>query len=853
MRAVPAFGLAALAVLAVSRFAAASPADDKSLSAEEKAAIVAVEHAMRRLHDEAVKEAIDAFKKELRAAKSIGERVAAVQRLGEAERDAKIIPEFSRLAGDAESVRIAAMEALAKYRRDKAAAQALLAMIGPNSRSASMLGRTLDALGGTGHESIVPAVSRYVTDKDERVAVAAIGALGETNTPAAIPPLLGAWEDLEKDFAKDGDIKKAAEERLKIVKDPFKAALAKLTGERHDSAADYRTWWLQHRATLRPKEEPPPPLCHHFDPASWPGRILPTGCILREVWKGINGGTIGDLRRDNRMAKPPAQRGWLPRLDAPRDCGDDYGTRLRGYIHPPVDGDYTFWIASDDDSELWLSPDDLPGNKVRIAKRDGATGWCNWNDQPGQKSKPIRLAAGKRYYLEVLHKEGGGGDHVSVAWQPPGGGQDIVPGHVLSPFVAMTEKLDEVVAALGEMPKAGAPPSTPAPVPGAPPAAGDLAAHWPLDEGPGATLVADAAGRAPAGVLRGTPEWTDGVAGKALRFSAPDQAVEMPPSSALNDVEKGSYTLAAWFRPEGVPSGVQPDADYTIVIKTGWHLGLSYTADGRFRAQHWLENDQNKTAVSNATYPPGAFHHVAMTVDKPAGVLRLYVDGRQVGENRWGTETPAKDYKTSPWRIGCADPRHGQYRWAAKGTVDDVRIYARALSEGELMTLHRAGAAGAVPAAPPPARPEKLLRAVNLNGPAVVVDGVPWEAGEAAENCLVGGRPFAKTSGALDPAAEGMKGWMLRSGVTNTGTLPIVVGGVPAGRYRVFLYVWEDDAPVEYGVAIEGKEVVTGRSSGAAGRWEKVGPLAAEAADGAIRIRVTGGAVNVSGLEVWRE
>ena len=36
------------------------------------------------------------------------------------------------------------------------------------------------------------------------------------------------------------------------------------------------------------------------------------------------------------------------------------------------------------------------------------------------------LTAGKRYYFELRHKEGGGGDHFSVAWEGPGFGRSVI-------------------------------------------------------------------------------------------------------------------------------------------------------------------------------------------------------------------------------------------------------------------------------------------------------------------------------------------------------------------------------------------------------------------------------------------
>ena len=41
----------------------------------------------------------------------------------------------------------------------------------------------------------------------------------------------------------------------------------------------------------------------------------------------------------------------------------------------------------------------------------------NWYQEASQTSSPISLQAGNSYYLETLHKEGGGGDNIAVAWE----------------------------------------------------------------------------------------------------------------------------------------------------------------------------------------------------------------------------------------------------------------------------------------------------------------------------------------------------------------------------------------------------------------------------------------------------
>ena len=90
---------------------------------------------------------------------------------------------------------------------------------------------------------------------------------------------------------------------------------------------------------------------------------------------------------------------------------------MRGYLTPTTTGDYWFWIASDDNGELWLSTDSNPDNKTRIAYVPGWTNPREWTWYAQQKSALIHLVAGTRYYVEALMKEGGGGDNLAVAWQ----------------------------------------------------------------------------------------------------------------------------------------------------------------------------------------------------------------------------------------------------------------------------------------------------------------------------------------------------------------------------------------------------------------------------------------------------
>lgn len=126
-------------------------------------------------------------------------------------------------------------------------------------------------------------------------------------------------------------------------------------------------------------------------------------------------------------AVAPNFTGFLDTFTTAQGVGDDYSRRLYGRIVAPVTGNYTFWLAQDDDSRLYLSSDSTPEKKALIATRSGWSNFEAWDDGNG-KSSVVPLQAGQVYYMEVQHREGGGGDHASVAWQPPGQARQRIAG-----------------------------------------------------------------------------------------------------------------------------------------------------------------------------------------------------------------------------------------------------------------------------------------------------------------------------------------------------------------------------------------------------------------------------------------
>ena len=162
-----------------------------------------------------------------------------------------------------------------------------------------------------------------------------------------------------------------------------------------------------------------------------------------EIFQNIGtGASVANLTGNAKYPGRPDLLIPLEDLAVGPNIGQSYGTRIRALLSPPVSGSYTFYIASDDSSELWLSTSSSPSSAKAIAKVTGAVAAENWTAQTGQKSASVNLLASRQYYLEGLHKEGAGNDHLAVAWTNPNTSTPVViPGSALRPVALGTAPL----------------------------------------------------------------------------------------------------------------------------------------------------------------------------------------------------------------------------------------------------------------------------------------------------------------------------------------------------------------------------------------------------------------------------
>ena len=152
------------------------------------------------------------------------------------------------------------------------------------------------------------------------------------------------------------------------------------------------------------------------------------GVLLEEIWENVKGSDLASISGSKKFkSQKPDQSSYLTSASSKEGIGDNYIRRLHGYLHPPISGDYIFWIYSDDYSSLRINSNGMnPQGAKEILNVTQAMS-KTWDSN--RKSSKIKLTAGQKYNFEIIHKEGNGGDFVAVGWTLPDGKMERpIPG-----------------------------------------------------------------------------------------------------------------------------------------------------------------------------------------------------------------------------------------------------------------------------------------------------------------------------------------------------------------------------------------------------------------------------------------
>ena len=218
-------------------------------------------------------------------------------------------------------------------------------------------------------------------------------------------------------------------------------------------------------------------------------------------------------------------------------------------------------------------------------------------------------------------------------------------------------------------------------------------AHWTFDEGTGLT-AADSIGTLD-GTLTNGPSWSAGAGGDyALQFDGVDQFVSVADDPALTP--SGDMTIAGWIRFDVLPGtrgeqatiayarhGVSPWFSYKLQVSnanTPFFMWFNSSATG------WNVNSTNETIVTDTWY------HLAGVLD--GTTLRIYLNGTDANSNTQTISGTMLD-SDSPLALGAEYSGDGR----VDGCVDEVRLYNRALTAGEISALAASAPTGCAAAA----------------------------------------------------------------------------------------------------------------------------------------------------------
>src|SRR5207247_5502858 len=93
------------------------------------------------------------------------------------------------------------------------------------------------------------------------------------------------------------------------------------------------------------------------------------GFLNSELYLNIGGNAIANLTASPLFPNFPDIAGYINASSNAQTSPnlEGYGGRLTGWVIPPVDGNYTFYIRGDDGTELRLSPSAAPEGRALIA------------------------------------------------------------------------------------------------------------------------------------------------------------------------------------------------------------------------------------------------------------------------------------------------------------------------------------------------------------------------------------------------------------------------------------------------------------------------------------------------------
>jgi hypothetical protein len=197
-----------------------------------------------------------------------------------------------------------------------------------------------------------------------------------------------------------------------------------------------------------------------------------------------------------------------------------------------------------------------------------------------------------------------------------------------------------------------------------------LVAYYPLDGD-----VSDGSGNGNDGTIMGNPGFVDGVAGQAMDLDGDGDYVDCGDNPLFGMQETNQITVATWVSIRSIPAawaGIVAKGEHAwrmsnVNLDNRYHFGISF----------W---DQPTPSVDGVTVVGvDEWHHVAGVFD--GANIMVYLDGALDASVETSTPIMANEFNVEIGR----NPEGTDRTW--DGLIDEVMVYNRALSAGEVLYL----------------------------------------------------------------------------------------------------------------------------------------------------------------------
>jgi HEAT repeat protein len=216
--------------------------------------------------DKEAEDAIQKFKSVMKSPE-VSIRAEAVRELGKTQHEKVLKVLGACLVTDDKNVRIAAAKSLGLFQERKHTVVAVLSeALGPNAKEVDVVAALLGALQELHEQTALSVAYRYLEDKNEKVAVAAIGITGAARSRTSIDPLIKLMKKVQNlgdgissgGNGGNGGYDVPPDERIKEWAKQLNAAATKaltsITGEKFGPFAEWDGWWKRNGATFKVKE-----------------------------------------------------------------------------------------------------------------------------------------------------------------------------------------------------------------------------------------------------------------------------------------------------------------------------------------------------------------------------------------------------------------------------------------------------------------------------------------------------------------------------------------------------------------------------------------------------------------------